>query len=79
MAASEHIACMGGFCAQRETCKHYHAEGIARVRPPAERLCTRGMTDQWISLDGHRPSADVSFEVDQRLRQVFGTRTMEAA
>jgi hypothetical protein len=31
-------ACMGGFCAVRENCRHYVADGVARLRP-VERLC----------------------------------------
>lgn len=32
-------ACMGGFCAKRDHCSHYHAEDR---RNPAERLCPPG-------------------------------------
>lgn len=31
-------ACMGGKCAVRENCKHYHVEGPGRLSP-IERLC----------------------------------------
>ena len=31
-------ACMGGFCARRDKCPHYTAEG----HEPAERLCLPG-------------------------------------
>lgn len=30
--------CMGGWCASRAACAHYHAEG----QEPAERLCPKG-------------------------------------
>lgn len=36
-------ACMGGFCAVRERCPHYHA---TRRTCPSERLCLRG-EDGW--------------------------------
>jgi hypothetical protein len=32
-------ACMGGWCAKRDWCAHYHAEDR---RAPAERLCRPG-------------------------------------
>ena len=32
------IACMGGWCAVRDRCAHYHA----RSGTPVERLCARG-------------------------------------
>lgn len=31
--------CMGGWCAKRNRCQHYHAESS---REPAERLCEPG-------------------------------------
>lgn len=32
--------CMGGFCARREACKHYHAPTyVGDDLAPAERLC----------------------------------------
>lgn len=37
------LACMGGWCALRDHCQHYHA---ANRNTPSERLCTPG-------LDGH--------------------------
>lgn len=40
MAAS----CMGGWCSLRENCRHYHAEGAARLRP-MDRLCEAGTRD----------------------------------
>jgi len=32
------VPCMGGWCAQRERCAHYHA---AAPMKPAERLCPK--------------------------------------
>ena len=37
--AGHTLACMGGWCAQREHCMHYHA---ADRSAPAERLCLPG-------------------------------------
>jgi hypothetical protein len=34
----EPTACLGGWCAMRETCQHYHASYPAR-ETPIERLC----------------------------------------
>lgn len=65
------IACMGGFCTQRDRCARYHVEGVIRLRA-AERLCSRNMDDQFVSLDGFTVSHDVSFGLDQRFRRVFG-------
>lgn len=67
----QRIACMGGWCTKRDTCGRYH-EQVVRHLQPSERLCTPNLDDQWISIDGLRPSRDVSFEVDQRMRRVFG-------
>lgn len=32
------IACMGGWCRQRDRCAHYYAQSTK----PAERLCNKG-------------------------------------
>lgn len=65
------IACMGGKCLTRDRCAWYHIEGAPRLRP-AERLCTPGMNDQFVSIDGHTLSKDASFALDERFRRVFG-------
>lgn len=36
------IACMGGWCARREDCDHFHAKNTAK---PVERLCPHGEDD----------------------------------
>lgn len=41
------IACMGGFCPVRQSCRHYHTDTWT---PPAERLCTQGTHDCWAPM-----------------------------
>lgn len=82
MTADIRIGCMGGWCSKREKCARYHVEGVVRFRS-AERLCSsETFHDQWVSMDGYRPTDGVSFEVHERLRRVFGdssAATMGAA
>lgn len=45
------VGCMGGFCAKRERCRHYHQ---TTTRTPIERLCEKGDDDaytpiRWVS------------------------------
>lgn len=42
------IACMGGWCARRENCGRYHAEGPVRAYP-FEHLC-RGRTSLFVPI-----------------------------
>ena len=46
------VACMGGWCLQRDTCRLYHAERAAVV---SERLCTTGTTDSYEPVRVVRP------------------------
>jgi hypothetical protein len=41
------VSCMGGQCADRERCKHYHAENRSE---PVERLCAHGDDDQYLPV-----------------------------
>lgn len=59
-------SCMGGRCARREQCGHYHA--ATETQEPAERLCTRGLDG-----DQQKESADMTrirFSTEARVEQV---------
>ena len=43
------VACMGGMCAKRGACPHYHAEDRSE---PVERLCTRGKDGDSVQRQG---------------------------
>jgi hypothetical protein len=49
-------ACMGGWCARRDHCPHFHAEDR---RQPAERLCERGHDGMPATLQ-HEPTTDTA-------------------
>jgi hypothetical protein len=57
---AEPLACMGGWCALRDHCQHYHA---ANRETPAERLCTPG-------LDGHSDIEGVSVTQPPRVIRI---------
>jgi hypothetical protein len=52
--------CLGGWCARRESCGHYHAEPDKWGTPPSERLCDTGkdkptrLNDREASVDMHQ-------------------------
>ncbi len=59
------IACMGGWCARRDKCPHYHS---AETRNPAERLCPPGMDGEMlISAPGYARRAVPMLPLDRPL------------
>jgi hypothetical protein len=44
------IACMGGWCRQRDKCAHYLLPPHPPQENPAERLCSLGKTDSFIPV-----------------------------
>jgi hypothetical protein len=56
-------ACMGGWCALREHCPHFHA---TRRDSPSERLCTPGM-------DGHSDVVRLQLTQKPRLASEAGS------
>ena len=65
------VACMGGFCPVRETCGRHQVNGIVRTQQaPAERICTRGLSDKWIPIEEAREP--VSRHLEGAFRAVFG-------
>jgi hypothetical protein len=45
---AQRVSCMGGFCALRDHCRHYHSQWRSQ---PSERLC----------IPGHDGKSDVVF------------------
>lgn len=43
-------ACMGGWCAKRDHCTHYHCPDKGQ---PAERLCAPGETGAYVAINLH--------------------------